>query len=86
MVDYNLLNEMLEAALSKETPESWHERLEGGFSNSQQIDVVSTLDVSTLSLDDMMVASDNSWKQETIIEKSEKGNVTDGNNEYALAA
>ena len=86
MVDYNLLNEMLEAALAKETRESWNERLDGGFTNSQLIDVVSTLDVSTLSLDDMMVASDNSWKQETIIEKSEKGNVTDGNNEYALAA
>ena len=42
MVDYNLLNEMLEAALAKETPESWNERLDGGFSDSQLIDVVST--------------------------------------------
>lgn len=86
MVDYNLLNEMLEAALAKETPESWNERLDGGFSESQLIDVVSTLDVSTLSLDEKTVASDNFWIQETVIEKTEKGNVPDGNNEYALAA
>ena len=86
MVDYNLLNEMLEAALAKETRESWNERLDGGFSDSQLIDVVSTLDVSSLYLDDMTVTSDNSWIQETVIEKSEKCNVPDGNNEYALAA
>jgi hypothetical protein len=86
MVDYNLLNEMLEAALAKETRESWNERLDGGFSDSQLIDVVSTLDVSSLYLDDKTLASDNSWIQETVIEKSENGNVPDGNNEYALAA
>ena len=86
MVDYNLLNEMLEAALAKETRESWNERLDGGFTNSQLIDVVSTLDVSSLCFDDMKVYSENSWIQETVIGKSDKGNVPDGNNEYALAA
>ena len=86
MVDYNLLNEMLEAALAKETRESWNERLDGGFTNSQLIDVVSTLDVSSLYFDDMKVYSENSWIQETVIGKSDKGNVPDGNNEYALAA
>ena len=86
MVDYNLLNEMLEAALAKETRESWNERLDGVFSDSQLIDVVSTLDVSSLYSDDMTVASNNFWIQETVIEKSGIGNVPDGNNEYAVAA
>lgn len=86
MVDYNLLNEMLEAALAKETRESWNERLDGGFSDSQLIDAVSTLDVRPFFSDDMVVASDNSWIQETVIERTKMGNVPDGNNEYALAA
>jgi len=86
MVDYNLLNEMLEAALAKETCESWNERLNGGFSDSQLIDVVSTLDIRSFNFDDMKVTSENSWIQETVIEKSEIGNLPNGNNEYALAA
>lgn len=86
MVDYNLLNEMLEAALAKETRESWNERLDGGFTDSQLFDVVSTLDVSSFFLDDVTVASYNSWIQETVIDKSEMGKLPDGNNEYALAA
>ena len=86
MVDYNLLNEMLEAALARETRESWNERLDGGFSDSQFIDVVSTLDVSSFFSDDTMVASNSSWIQETVIEESEMSKMPDGNNEYALAA
>lgn len=86
MVDYNLLNEMLEAALAKETSESWNERLDGRFSDSQFIDVVSTLDVSSFFLDDTTAVSNNFWIQETVIEESKMDKVSDGNSEYALAA
>ena len=86
MVDYNLLNGMLEAALAQETCESWNKRLDGFFSDSQLIDVVSTLDVNTLYIDDMAVTSNNSWIQGTVIKESVMGNMSDGNNEYALAA
>ena len=86
MVDYNLLNEMLEAALAKETSESWNERLDGRFSDSQFIDVVSTLDVSSFFLDDTTAVSNNFRIQETVIEESKMDKVSDGNSEYALAA
>lgn len=85
MVDYNLLNEMLEAALANETCESWNERLNGGFTNSQFIDVVSTLDVSSM-FDGSLNVTNSSWILETLIEgtavKAESGN----NAEYAVAA
>ena len=86
MVDYNLLNEMLESALANETCESWNERLDGGFADSQLIDVVSTLDTSSVCTGESLMANNSSWAHETIEKKSIAVSESNSNNDYAIAA
>lgn len=86
MVDYNKLNEMLESALTSETSESWNEWLDGRFEDSQLIDVVSTLDVSSFETVESTDLSSNTWSHGIMIERNAARNDSAGNNEYAIAA
>lgn len=86
MVDYNLLSEMLEIALANETCESWNERLNGGFKDSQLIDVVSTLDVSFVYSQGLLSVTNSSWVHETTIEETAVKAISGNSAEYAMAA
>lgn len=83
MVDYKLLKEMLEDALAKETSESWNKFLDDCYSDSHQIDAVSTLDVSTFHVNEPMA-----WSQGNVVAKNVVENDVDRdrNNPYAIAA
>lgn len=83
MVDYELLNKMLDAALAKETCESWNQFLDDCYADSHQIDIVSTLDVSTFCVSDPMT-----WNQGNNVEKNnvENNSNRDSYNPYAIAA
>lgn len=86
MVDYKLLTEMLEAALAKETSESWNKWLDGCFEDSHLIDAVSTLDVSAFYDSDSMIETSLSWNQGNVVEKSDKNHVAADDIQYAIAA
>ena len=86
MVDFNLLNEMLESALARETSESWNEWLDGRFEDSQLIDVVSTFDVSSFDTDSSDDLSCDTWSHGTMIERNAAEDDSAGNSEYAIAA
>ena len=83
MVDYNLLNELLEAALAKETSESLNKWLDDCYEDSHLIDAVSTLDVSTFRVGEPMI-----WIQENVVVKNvaEKDVEKNRDNPYAIAA
>jgi len=83
MVDYNLLNELLEAALAKETSESLNKWLDDCYEDSHLIDAVSTLDISSFRVSEPMI-----WSQGEIVAKKDAENVSgkDHNNPYAIAA
>lgn len=83
MVDYNLLNEMLEAALAKETSESLNKWLDDCFEDSYLIDSVSTLDVGVF-----YDIEPITWSQGSVVAKNVAENDTDRdlNNSYAIAA
>lgn len=84
MVDYKLLSEMLDAALAKETKESWCQWLDDCYADSRQIDTLSTLDVNALCIDESMIA--DNWNQEVVAKSTNAKDVADGDNQYAMAA
>ena len=86
MVDYNLLNGMLESALASETSESWNEWLDGRFEDSQLIDVVSTLDVRVFESVDSGYFSSGTWSHGITIEKTAVRNDSADSYEYIMAA
>lgn len=86
MVDYNLLTEMLEEALAKETSESLNKWLDDCFEDSHLINAVSTLDVSTLYVSEPIVDASISWNQGKVVVKSSSKGVADDDNQYAIAA
>ena len=83
MVDYKLLTEMLEAALAKETSESWNRFLDDCYADSHLIDAVATLDVSAFHVNEPMI-----WSQENVVVKNvaEKDVEKNRDNPYAIAA
>ena len=83
MVDYKLLTEMLEAALAKETSESWNQFLDDCYADSHLIDAVATLDVSTFHVNEPMA-----WSQGNVVVKNVAEKDVDNNrdNPYAIDA